>query len=116
VIYLLKTELLDKKPLHIALNNIFGIGKFYSKFFCKKLGFSKNTKVFELTEDQKLKLVRLIENSNLLLNSDLKRLVNMDQKKLVNIKSYRGLRKLKGFPVRGQRTRSNARTAKKLNK
>jgi Ribosomal protein S13/S18. len=116
MIYLLETELLDKKPLHIALNNIFGIGKFYSNFFCKKLGFSKNTKVFELTEDQKLKLVRLIENSKLLINSDLKRLVNMEQKKLVNIKSYRGLRKLKGFPVRGQRTRSNARTAKKLNK
>lgn len=69
-----------------------------------------------MTEDQKLKLVRLIENSKLLINSDLKRLVNMEQKKLVNIKSYRGLRKLKGFPVRGQRTRSNARTAKKLNK
>jgi small subunit ribosomal protein S13 len=116
MIYLLETELLDKKPLHIALNSIFGIGKFYSIFFCKKLGFSKNFKVFELTEDQKLKLIRLIENSKLLINSDLKRLLNVEQKKLVNIKSYRGLRKLKGFPVRGQRTRSNAKTAKKFNK
>jgi small subunit ribosomal protein S13 len=116
MIYLLETELLDKKPIHKALYNVFGIGKFYSLFFCKKLGFSKNLKVFELTEDQKLKLIRLIENSKLLINSDLKRLLNLEQKKLVNIKAYRGLRKLKGFPVRGQRTRSNARTAKKLNK
>ena len=116
MIYLLETELLNHKPIRVALNSIFGIGKFYSNLFCRKLGFSKNFNVIELTEDQKLKIVRLIDKSNILINSDLKRALNLDQKKLIQIKSYRGLRKLKGFPVRGQRTRSNARTAKKLNR
>jgi small subunit ribosomal protein S13 len=113
MIYLLETELLDKKPLHIALKKIFGIGKSYSNYFCKKLGFSNNFKVFEITTEQKIKLIRSIDNSKLLINSDLKRSLNLAKKKLVNIKSYRGLRRLKGFPVRGQRTRSNAKTAKK---
>jgi len=114
MIYLLETELSDKKSLHIALKNIYGIGKYYSQYFCKKLGFSKNFKVFELTLEQKVKLIRAIENSKLSLNSDLKRSLNLTKKKLISIKSYKGLRRLKGYPVRGQRTRSNAKTAKKL--
>lgn len=115
MIYLLETELQDKKSLFIALKSIFGIGKYHSLIFCKKLGFTKNLKVFELTQKQKFNLIKVIENSNILINSDLKLLLITEQKKLINIKSYRGLRKLKGFPVRGQRTRSNAKTSKKLN-
>jgi len=83
--------------------------------FCKKLGISKNFKVFELTEEQKFNLIKLIDSSGILINSDLKRFLLNKKKKLINIKSYKGLRKLKGFPVRGQRTRSNAKTAKKIN-
>jgi small subunit ribosomal protein S13 len=115
MIYLLETELKDNKSLYISLSSIFGIGKFYSLIFCKKLGFSKNFKVFELTEEHKFNLIKLIEKSKILINSDLKRLLLNQHKKLINIKSYKGLRKLKGFPVRGQRTRSNAKTAKKIN-
>ncbi|MFO0534298.1 MAG: 30S ribosomal protein S13 [Planctomyces sp.] len=115
MIYLLETELKDTKPLFISLNSIFGVGRYYSLIFCKKLGISKNFKVSALTEKQKLNLTRLIENSNLFINSELKRFLIKKKKDLINIKSYKGLRKLKGFPVRGQRTRSNAKTAKKIN-
>lgn len=114
MIYLLETELKDTKPLFILLNSIFGVGRYYSLIFCKKLGISKNFKVSALTEKQKLNVTRLIENSNLFINSELKRFL-IKKKDLINIKSYKGLRKLKGFPVRGQRTRSNAKTAKKIN-
>ena len=92
------------------------MGKYHSLIFCKKLGISKNFKVFELTEEQKFNLIKLIENSGLFINSDLKRYLLNKKKNLINIKSYKGLRKLQGFPVRGQRTRSNAKTAKKINK
>ena len=115
MIYLLETELQDNKSLYISLRYVFGIGNYNSTIICKKLGFSKNFKVSELTEEQKFNLVKLIETSKFLINSDLKLLLINKQKKLVNIKSYRGLRKLKGFPVRGQRTKSNAKTAKKIN-
>jgi len=115
MIYLLETELQDNKSLYISLRYVFGIGSYNSTIICKKLGFSKNFRVSELTEEQKFNLVKLIETSKFLINSDLKLLLINKQKKLVNIKSYRGLRKLKGFPVRGQRTKSNAKTAKKIN-
>jgi len=73
MLYLLETELKETKPVFISLNSIFGVGKYYSLTFCKKLGFSKNFKVSELTEKQKLNLARLIESSKLYINSELKR-------------------------------------------
>jgi small subunit ribosomal protein S13 len=116
MIYILETQLKDHKPLFISLNSIYGVGKYHALIFCKKLGISKNFKVFELTEEQKFNLIKLIDSSGILINSDLKRFLLNKKKKLINIKSYKGLRKLQGFPVRGQRTRSNAITARKINK
>jgi small subunit ribosomal protein S13 len=115
MIYLLETELQDSKSLYTSLRCVFGIGNSNSIIICKKLGFSKNFKVSELTEEHKFNIIKLIEGSKFLINSDLKLFLNNKQKKIVNIKSYKGLRKLKGFPVRGQRTKSNAKTAKKIN-
>ena len=81
------------KNFFIQLLIIFSVQKIFTLiFFCKNLSLPKNIKLFELTEDPKLKLARLIKNLKLLINPDLKCLVNTDQKKLVNIKSYRGLR------------------------
>lgn len=116
MIYLLETELSNQKPLFIALTEIYGINKSNSINFCKKLGFSSNFKVSDLSLKQKSKLIRLINESNIIINSDLRKLKTLTNKKLINIKLYRGIRKINGFPVRGQRTRSNAKTAKKLNK
>ena len=67
-----------------------------------------------LTTDQIVKLVKFAENSNLLINSNLKKEKIILAKKLVQIKAYRGIRRLRGLPIRGQRTHTNAKTASKF--
>lgn len=114
MIYLLETNLSENKNIKSMLTKVYGINKYYSNFFCKKLGLTSNFKVSELTIEQKTQLIRLIESSNIAINSDLQQILTLQKTKLINIKSYKGLRKLKGFPVRGQRTRSNAKTSKKF--
>jgi small subunit ribosomal protein S13 len=114
MIHLLETNLPDKKTIFVALKKVYGINKYTSLFICKKLGFSLNFKTKNLTNNQKLSIIRVIEKLQVLINSDLKKKKSLEKKKLIEIKLYRGLRKLKGYPVRGQRTRSNARTAKKI--
>jgi len=83
MIYLLETELQNNKSLYTSLRNIFGIGKSNSLIICKKLGFSKNFKVYDLNEEQKFNLIKLIESSKLLINSDLKLLILNKKKKLM---------------------------------
>lgn len=82
--------------------------------FCKKLGFSINYKLSKLTDDQIFKLIKLVETSNLVINNYLKKSKILLAKKLVQIKTYRGIRKLRGLPVRGQRTHTNAKTCRKI--
>jgi small subunit ribosomal protein S13 len=113
MVYLLETELPENKLVFLALKNVYGIGRSKSAFICKQLGFCFGLKVKELTEEQIIKLLKLIESSDLIITSDLKKLKQLITKNLVAIKSYRGLRKIHGFPVRGQRTHTNAKTAKK---
>lgn len=113
MIHLLDTELPSNKSVFIALTNIYGINISTSKIICKKLGFSNNLKSSELSKDQRSQIIKLIEILKIPCNLELKKLKILKRKKLVDIKHYRGLRQLKGFPVRGQRTRSNAKTAKK---
>ena len=67
-----------------------------------------------MTKDDFYNLTKLIENSNLLLNSDLRNYKNLMFNNLVKIKSYRGIRKLQKLPVRGQRTHTNSKTCKKI--
>jgi small subunit ribosomal protein S13 len=112
--FLLSTNLPDRKKVVHALSSIFGIGLNQSSLICKKLGWSNNIKIFELTEIQKLKLVRLIENSSLIITSDLKRALKTFKNNLVSIRSYRGIRSKQGFPIRGQRTHTNGKNAKKF--
>ena len=111
--YILETELEASKSVFLALRNVYGIGKSRSFFICKQLGFNFNLKINELSDDQITKLLKLIEFSNFIITSDLKKLKQTIAKKLVAIKSYRGLRRVNGLPVRGQRTHTNARTAKR---
>ena len=115
MIHLLDTELPDNKSVYIALKKIYGINSSCSKNICKKLGFSLNFKVYELTQEHKDKIVALLQRLNIVINYDLTKINKLNKIRFISIKSYRGLRKLKGLPVRGQRTRSNAKTAKKLN-
>ena len=113
MIYIFETKLLETKSLLQALNSIYGIGIKQSSKFCKQLGFSANLKVKQLSKEQVKQLIKIIDSSNLIINNDLKKLNSLVIKKLVNSKSYRGLRRIKGLPVRGQRTHTNAQTVKK---
>ena len=114
MIYILETELLEKKPVFFSLAKIFGINRYQSSLICKALGLSYNCTLASLTQDQVLNLVKFVENSNLLINGDLKKSKILLAKKLVQIKALRGIRRLRKLPVRGQRTHTNAKTASKL--
>ncbi len=114
MIYILETNLSENKSVYFSLTNIFGIGQCQSFLICKNIGLSRNCKLSHLTTDQIVKLVKFAENSNLLINSYLKKVKIILAKKLVQIKAYRGIRRLRGLPIRGQRTHTNAKTASKF--
>ena len=108
-----ETELNLKKNLIIALSSLYGIGLKQASYICKKQGFGKTFKVSDLSEDQLSKLQNFLSKSKLLVNYELRKVQTQHTKFLVSINCYRGLRRKKGLPVRGQRTRTNARTCKK---
>jgi small subunit ribosomal protein S13 len=112
--YFLNTNIPNKQKVKFALSQIYGIGRIQSQIICQNLGFSENIHIFELTEIQKIKLIRQIENSKLVINSDLKRIIKNCKGHLIEIRAYRGLRSKLGFPIRGQRTHTNGQTAKKF--
>jgi|TARA_B110000438_G_scaffold214712_1_gene207005 small subunit ribosomal protein S13 len=100
----------DNKRIEVALTSIFGIGPTRAKKLVIKAGLSDNPKVKDLTEE-KLNLVRnLIDAYEEPLEGDLRRSIRDDIKRLGDIKTYRGDRHRRGLPVRGQRTKTNART------
>jgi len=114
MIYLVESKIPDNKSVFFALKNIYGVGSSNASMICRKLGFSKNFKVKNLSKDQINQLLNIIESLNIQLASDLKKLKLLNKKKLINIKSYRGLRRNQGLPVRGQRTHTNSQTAAKI--
>ena len=113
MLYLLETNLPDQKSVLFALTKVHGIGKNTAVFICKKLGFSINLKIKDLTQEQTVEMLQLIDSLNLNLNNELKKLKSLKLKNLVSIKSYKGLRRVRGLPVRGQRTHTNAKSARK---
>ncbi len=100
----------NKKHIKIALLSIFGIGLTRAMEICQKIGIDPATKVSDLTE-QAVKSIQQVV-SEFQVEGDLRRKVAMDLKRLKDIKCYRGIRHRRRLPVRGQRTRTNARTAK----
>ena len=113
MIYLFESELPKNKQFALALVNIYGIGKVKASVICKKLGFSTNLIVKHLSKEQLSKLVKSLEFLNTPIAGDLLKSRILLAKKLVSIKSYKGLRRYQGLPVRGQRTHTNAKTARK---
>jgi small subunit ribosomal protein S13 len=114
MVYLFESKIPDNKSVFFALTYVYGINKTNSLFICKTLGFSKNLKIKDLSKEQISKLIKIIESLNIDLASDLKKIKLLTSKKLIFIKSYRGLRKNQGLPVRGQRTHTNAKTSRKI--
>mgnify|MGYP004666241651 FL=1 len=99
------------KRIEIGLTYIYGIGLKSSKDILAATGVDPDLRVKDLTEDDISKLREVIDNQYVV-EGDLRRDVAMDIKRLIEIGSYRGVRHRKGLPVRGQRTRTNARTRK----
>ena len=101
----------QNKLVHVGLTYIFGVGDRFSNKICKDLSISKSTRVNQLSDDQILKIREYIDK-NFTVEGDLRRENSLSIKRLIDLASYRGSRHRKKLPVRGQRTRCNARTRK----
>ncbi|HSX38000.1 MAG TPA: 30S ribosomal protein S13 [Chlamydiales bacterium] len=99
------------KRLEVSLTYIFGIGKKLSNQVIEYLGLNKNMRARELNEDQIARLNAVLA-SEYVVEGDLRRQIQNNIKRLIGINCYRGMRHRIGLPVRGQRTRTNARTRK----
>lgn len=104
-------DLPKEKRVEIGLTYIYGIGRKSANDILAKAQVSPDTRVRDLSEDEVAKLRELIEKSYMV-EGDLRRNVALNIKRLVEIGCYRGVRHRKGLPVRGQRTKTNARTRK----
>jgi small subunit ribosomal protein S13 len=100
----------DHKHAVIALTAIYGIGRQTASEICEKVGILPSIKIKELNEEQ-LEAIRSVV-SKMTVEGDLRREVSMNIKRLMDLGCYRGIRHRRGLPLRGQRTRTNARTRK----
>jgi len=100
----------DQKHTVIALTYIYGIGDSHAKDICKASGVNPAVNIRELSEEQMESL--RVEVAKYSVEGDLRREISMNIKRLMDLGCYRGIRHRKGLPVRGQRTRTNARTRK----
>lgn len=111
---MLNRTLSTKKSIFFALLDFFGIGRSLSKKILMKLKIPLNYK-FEILSDTKFNILKkYLLRLSINLEENLKRKIYLNIKKLQEIRCYRGIRHLKGLPVRGQRTRTNAATCKRL--
>ncbi|UHA71729.1 30S ribosomal protein S13 [Paenibacillus sp. 481] len=99
------------KRVEIALTYIFGIGKTTSKKIIAESGVNPNTRVRDLSEEEVNKVREAIDKA-VKVEGDLRREISLNIKRLIEIGCYRGVRHRRGLPVRGQRTKTNARTRK----
>ena len=101
----------NNKRVEIALTYIYGIGRKSANDIIAQTGINPDTRAKDLTEEEIAKLRDVIENSYTV-EGDLRREVSLNIKRMVEVNCYRGIRHRKGLPVRGQRTKTNARTRK----
>ena len=104
-------DLPREKRAEIGLTYIYGIGRATSNEILAKAGINPDTRIKELSEDQVNELRRIIDEDHLV-EGDLRREIALNIKRLRDIKCYRGIRHAKGLPLRGQKTKTNARTRK----
>ncbi len=98
------------KHVEIGLTHIYGIGRSTAQRLCDAAGVARDTKVQDLTDDQAETLRQKV--TELTVEGDLRRETSMNIKRLMDMASYRGIRHRRGLPLRGQRTKTNARTRK----
>ena len=101
----------QNKLVHIGLTYIYGIGDKFSNQICTSLEIPRAKRINELTDDEILKIREYID-ANFKVEGDLRRDYSLTIKRLIDLACYRGTRHKRGLPVRGQRTKTNARTRK----
>ena len=104
-------DLPNEKRIEAGITYIYGIGWATSREILEKTGINPSTRVKDLTEEEAGKIRKVIEN-DYMVEGDLRRDVSMNIKRLMEIGCYRGIRHRRGLPVRGQKTKTNARTRK----
>jgi len=105
-------DLPKEKRVEIGLTYVFGIGRKTSNDILAAAGVNPDTRVKDLTDAEEAKIREAIDKGGYLVEGDLRRETALNIKRLVEINCYRGIRHRKGLPVRGQRTKTNARTRK----
>ena len=100
----------DNQRLEIALTAIYGIGRSTSKKIVADSGMGDSTRVRDLSDEDLARVRSAVERTGLLIEGDLRRETQLNIRRLTDIQSFRGLRHRRGLPVRGQRTKTNART------
>ena len=105
-------DLPKAKRVEIGLTYVYGIGRKSANDILAKAGVNPDTRVKDLTDDEEAKIREVIDHDGYMVEGDLRRMVALNIKRLVEINCYRGQRHRKGLPVRGQRTKTNARTRK----
>ncbi|MBT9450189.1 30S ribosomal protein S13 [Akkermansia glycaniphila] len=106
------TEIPNEKRIEAALPYIYGIGASTAKKILEQAGIDPDLRTGQLTDEQLTKIVQAITSNGILIEGDLRRAKQIDLKRLSTINCVRGIRHRRGLPVRGQRTRTNARTRK----
>ena len=104
-------DLPNSKRVEIGLTYIYGIGRYSSLEILKKTKIDANTRISDLTDDQ-VSQIRSVIEADYQVEGDLRREINLNIKRLMDLGNYRGLRHRRHMPVRGQRTKTNARTRK----
>ena len=105
-------DLPKEKRVEIGLTYVYGIGRKSANDILAKAGVNPDTRVRDLTDEDEAKIRDVIDKEGYVVEGDLRRMVALNIKRLVAINCYRGTRHRKGLPVRGQRTKTNARTRK----
>ena len=109
---ILGVDIPGEKRIDIALRYIYGIGPVNATEILERAGIEQSIRAKDLTETQLSQIVHAIQDGKYVIEGDLRREIGMNLKRLQGIKCYRGIRHLRGLPVRGQRTQTNARTRK----
>jgi small subunit ribosomal protein S13 len=109
---ILGVDIPKEKRIEISLTYLYGIGRSLSNKILKEVQVDPNTRAKDLSEEEVSRITNALQKSGLKLEGDLRRDISQNIKRLIDIGSWRGMRHKKGLPVRGQRTRTNARTRK----
>jgi len=109
---ILGVDIPKEKRIEIALAYLYGVGRALSNRILKETGIDPNKRAKDLSEEEISRITAFLQKASFKVEGDLRREISQNIKRLMDIGSYRGMRHRKGLPVRGQRTRTNARTRK----